>query len=61
MLITLVRISSTYWDAASVLQNRPEEVGSRTIWVKEFYVHIRIFYQNIVYNTNVPFASYEQA
>ena len=42
-------------DAASVLKTRPKELGSRTIWVREFNVHITMFYRNIVCNNKVPF------
>ena len=35
-----------YWDPT--LSTRPKELCSRTIYVEELNVHIKIFYQNIV-------------
>ena len=43
-----------YWDPESVLKTRPKELSSGTIWLKEFNVHIIIFYWNVVYNTKAP-------
>ena len=43
-----------HWDPASVLKTRPKELGSRTIWLKEFIVHIIISYWSLVWNTKVP-------
>ena len=42
-----------YWDPANVLKTRPKELGSRTIWLKQFNVHIIIFYWNVLCNTKV--------
>ena len=37
-----------YWDPAGVLKTRPKELGSRTVWLKEFNVNIIIFYWIVV-------------
>ena len=43
-----------YWNPATFLKTRSRELGSRTIWLKEFNVLIIIFYWNVVCNIKVP-------